>query len=42
MPVAHCFSKPYRSLVKSYGEPPHHRGYQLGGVFERPARETGL
>jgi hypothetical protein len=42
MLVAHCCSKPYRSLVKSYGEPLHHRGYQLVCVIERPARNQSV
>jgi hypothetical protein len=30
------------SLVKSYGEPLHHRGYQLVCVFERAARNQSV
>lgn len=34
MLVAHYCYKPYRSLVKSYGESLHHRGYQLVCIIE--------
>jgi hypothetical protein len=42
MLMAHCCSKPYRSLVKSYGESVRHRGYQLVCIIERPARNQSV